>query len=271
MRNEDFVINLITEKVDLNLKSIYKVLVDCNEKYSFNINGSIYYCCIFVISGELTIINTQKSSFNISEGKAVFLWSNEFDSYIAKKENTRFFSVYFMLKNQELILMQPFDLDDLIKTTNDLDYCIRLLKRSKILSLMKANMLFTKYVLEGVKKLTNIVEKSNVWYQAIILKSVDYINEHLFEELTAQALANMADMSLKQYRKYFKCIVGVFPSKYIAEKKMESAKDFLVNTNLSIQAIAKMMGYSSPYYFSNCFKEKFGCTPSEYRKRFNKG
>jgi AraC-like DNA-binding protein len=49
---------------------------------------------------------------------------------------------------------------------------------------------------------------------------------------------------------------------------MQKAKYLLANENLSIAEVTFKVGFSTQGYFSNVFKSKFGCTPSEYKEQF---
>ena len=64
--------------------------------------------------------------------------------------------------------------------------------------------------------------------------------------------------------------MGVYPAKYIYDQKMLIVKQCLLDTELTIAQIAEMMGFSSAYYLSACFKKSFGYAPNEYRKKFRK-
>lgn len=46
---------------------------------------------------------------------------------------------------------------------------------------------------------------------------------------------------------------------------MDTAKDFLMQTNKTISEIAYSLGYQYPQYFSRAFKKFEGCSPNEYR------
>ena len=65
------------------------------------------------------------------------------------------------------------------------------------------------------------------------------IKDNLYNLPTIQELANLVGMSLKQYRKHFKKIVGVYPAKYIYDQKMLIVKQCLLNTELTIAEIAE--------------------------------
>jgi AraC-like DNA-binding protein len=48
---------------------------------------------------------------------------------------------------------------------------------------------------------------------------------------------------------------------------MEYAQRMLVDTNLSIDEIAMLIGYGAQSNFTSAFKDHFGCTPAWMRKR----
>ena len=57
------------------------------------------------------------------------------------------------------------------------------------------------------------------------------------------------------------------PNDFIVNIKLKKAAFWLNNNpELNISDITYKLGFSSPKYFSKCFKEQFGLTPSAYRK-----
>ena len=75
---------------------------------------------------------------------------------------------------------------------------------------------------------------------------------------------NMSTSSL--YRK-MKSLTGMGPNEFINKVKMKQAEEMLIQGKLSISEIAFRLGYSTPAYFRQCFKEEFGMPPSEFVKR----
>jgi len=53
---------------------------------------------------------------------------------------------------------------------------------------------------------------------------------------------------------------------YILDRRLKKAKYLLINENYSISEITYMVGFSTPSYFSTVFKNKYGSTPSEFKK-----
>lgn len=96
----------------------------------------------------------------------------------------------------------------------------------------------------------------------------DYINEYFCEELSNDALANMAALSNIHFRRLFKIRYGASPHEYILSLRIDKAKRLLREKKHSIDEIASMCGFSSLYYFSGAFKKAVGVSPSEFTKKF---
>ena len=60
---------------------------------------------------------------------------------------------------------------------------------------------------------------------------------------------------------------GVSCREYYLRRKMLAAEYLLKNTELSIKEIAYRLGCSSPFHFSNLFRERRGLSPSNFRER----
>ena len=61
------------------------------------------------------------------------------------------------------------------------------------------------------------------------------------------------------------------PIKYLNYRKIEAAKEALVNTDKKVVEIGRMVGFENPNNFIRNFKKYTGVTPLEYRKRFFEG
>jgi AraC-like DNA-binding protein len=69
-----------------------------------------------------------------------------------------------------------------------------------------------------------------------------------------------------------KGITGQTPNNYIITIKLKRAAAILTNNpEYNISDIAYMLGFSSPKYFTKCFKEQFGISPTTFRKGSDPG
>ncbi|SFR31344.1 AraC-type DNA-binding protein [Robiginitalea myxolifaciens] len=64
----------------------------------------------------------------------------------------------------------------------------------------------------------------------------------------------------------FKLLYTKTVNEYIRHVRLEAARDYMVNTDMNISQIVYTIGFTSRSYFSKIFKQKFGISPSEFRK-----
>ena len=96
--------------------------------------------------------------------------------------------------------------------------------------------------------------------------AIDYIREHFNEEIVINDLAARLDMSASYFSSIFKKEVGQSTMQYITSLRMERAKIYLANSDLSVAVIAKNVGYEDSQYFFRVFKKTTGMTPLQYRQ-----
>ena len=102
-----------------------------------------------------------------------------------------------------------------------------------------------------------------------ISAAVDDMGEHFpLQTLKLSALAAKHGMSASTFRRNFSRIYGMPPVKYLSILRLNSAKALLTSTDLSIGEIAAKTGYNDPFYFSKCFTESCGITPTGYRRKY---
>ncbi|CAG7645577.1 helix-turn-helix domain-containing protein [Paenibacillus allorhizosphaerae] len=94
---------------------------------------------------------------------------------------------------------------------------------------------------------------------------LEYIEEHLQEQMTVEELARLVHFHPNYFMQYFKTMLGLSPIAYINRKRMDKAKELLMSTGLSVTDVAEKIGLEL-YYFSRLFKKQSGLSPTEYRK-----
>lgn len=92
-----------------------------------------------------------------------------------------------------------------------------------------------------------------------------WMQEHYTEEVKLQELAAMFDLSLRSFNRRFKNAIGKSPLHYLQEIRMESAKDLLQSSNLSVAEITENIGYSDSAHFSKLFRRHHNVSPQQYR------
>ncbi|MBQ3055758.1 MAG: AraC family transcriptional regulator [Oscillospiraceae bacterium] len=92
------------------------------------------------------------------------------------------------------------------------------------------------------------------------------IHEHLTENITVESLAEIAGFHPSYFSRYFKRYMGMSPVRYISEQKMNLAKHMVSTTEKPLGEIAETLGFPDQFSFSKKFKDRFGVSPSEFRK-----
>lgn len=100
-----------------------------------------------------------------------------------------------------------------------------------------------------------------------LLQVLEYIQEHLGQELTLTQLAAVVHLSPHYFARSFKQAMGMSPHQYILNSRIERAKFLLSKQHLSITAICNDLGFQSQSHFTEVFRKQIGITPGRYRKK----
>lgn len=101
-------------------------------------------------------------------------------------------------------------------------------------------------------------------------KVVSYIEQNYNKRISLDELARQSFYNPSYFSSIFKESLGVSPTQYINQKRLEKAMELLENTDDSIEYIMAMVGYSDKKHFYSLFKQTTGITPGEYRKKLKK-
>lgn len=92
-----------------------------------------------------------------------------------------------------------------------------------------------------------------------------FISDNLDKPLTVIEVATYLGMSPRHLSRLMKRYTGHSFTDYVLRERLVRAKGLLLNTQLSIEHIASLVGFSSIHYFSKMFKWKNGISPSRFR------
>lgn len=95
-----------------------------------------------------------------------------------------------------------------------------------------------------------------------------FLNDNYSQkELNLQQIANNIGFSKNYMSSLFKQETGMTIWNYLINLRMLKARDMLLNTQLKLYEIADRLGYEDPIYFSRIFKDYYGLSPNEFKKR----
>lgn len=88
-------------------------------------------------------------------------------------------------------------------------------------------------------------------------------------EFTVDEFASAMAMGRSVFFRKVRGVTGYAPKEYLRIIRMKKAAELLLTTDKSVTEITYLVGVNDPFYFSRCFKEQFGMSPTAYQK--NKG
>ncbi len=106
-----------------------------------------------------------------------------------------------------------------------------------------------------------------------IAPSLEYLRLHISDpSLDAAALARASDLSEAQFRRLFKSVFLVAPTRYITSVRVGQARELLDSDGASAQdatleEIALQLGFTDADGFARAFRREVGMSPGEYRKK----
>lgn len=110
--------------------------------------------------------------------------------------------------------------------------------------------------------------ESDAYEQRTVIGIVQYMQNHLAEEISLNVLAEQFHLSAQYISQLFKNEIGVNFLAYLTNIRMEKAKKLLLSSSLSIAEISEKSGYGDYRVFTKVFKKTEGVTPSQYRRNF---
>ena len=100
-----------------------------------------------------------------------------------------------------------------------------------------------------------------------IFLTTAYMEQHYAEPIELSDLAAYSNYSVRHFTRLFRLCYQVSPMDYLNHLRLNNAVALLHNPKLSLSEIASLCGFSGSSVFSKVFREHFGHTPSDHRKK----
>ena len=104
--------------------------------------------------------------------------------------------------------------------------------------------------------------------RAEIAAVLAWVMENKSSPFEVEAMASVASMSLRNFRRVFTSEVGTSPSEYLDRCRLEAACRLLSETGLPLKAVARRSGFASERAMRRAFVQLHAMTPSDYRNRY---
>lgn len=92
-----------------------------------------------------------------------------------------------------------------------------------------------------------------------------WMESNFSSDFTLEEAADNVGLSVRSFRRRFKDATGDSPMQYLQRIRIETAKQLLATSTLSVDQIAYRVGFEDASYFSRLFKRKIKTTPRDYR------
>lgn len=96
---------------------------------------------------------------------------------------------------------------------------------------------------------------------------IDYVRIHYREQISIREIAGEVGLNEIYFSRFFKNAMGITFLEYLHMVRLEKIYVDLLNTNLSIKDISERHGFYNEKVFRRMFKEVYGCSPKEARKK----
>jgi transcriptional regulator GlxA family with amidase domain len=96
----------------------------------------------------------------------------------------------------------------------------------------------------------------------------EWIRGNLHGDLTLETLAERIHLSPRHFARKFKATLGLTPSDFVEQLRLDEARWLLVNGDDPINDLAQTVGYGGDDTFRRAFERRYGIAPVEYRRRF---
>jgi len=97
-------------------------------------------------------------------------------------------------------------------------------------------------------------------------RAKNYIEMNLQEELNPDSIAKHAYLSARQLDRYFLREMGINIMEYVTNRRIETAKGLLRDTDLPVKQIGLLVGYQNPSSFAQVFKRHVRQSPGSFRE-----
>lgn len=114
-------------------------------------------------------------------------------------------------------------------------------------------------------------QEGEEYYQNIIRRIQEYVEESYADEVSLEEAAGMIGMNSAYLSRYFKQHTGSTFMEYVSRVRVNRAVELLKDPTLKVYEIGELVGYKSMKHFYKIFKKYTKVTPTQYREQWENG
>lgn len=220
------------------------------------------------LSGDVSFL-VESTLYPLSRGDVIIARPGEQHHCVYRSEKTHklFWILFDSAKNKDVLdLLQPESCENYISPREDLrEELLDLCGKLHSAPLSQEEQLYSFFRILAILRMSkgaSLRPKENL--PGDLSKIIDYINQHIHEELTVTEIAHYFYISQSTLERRFKQTLQVTPLEFIRRKKILLAAQML-QAGESVLNVGTDLGYTDSSYFIELFKRYFNCTPNEYK------
>ncbi len=241
-----------------------------------------FYECFFFISGNVTYYIEGKT-YDLKPGDIVLVNTTELHQLSVKDHSVPYERIVLWIDKSFLsgFTTEKTDLSSCFYTKKDNVIRLNLEQQQKIKTIlhkilsiekytgMGSDLLYKAYFIELFVQLNmffmynSIPPDTDIKKSTMITDIIEYINNHLDEEITLDRLSEYVYLSKYHLIREFKKHSGTTIHKYIIQKKLIHAKELILK-DVPITNVYKQCGFGDYSNFFRSFKKEYGVTPRRF-------
>lgn len=266
------------------LSNCYEIFHFLNTETPFQyLHSHNFYEFYLYLSGDVTYLIEGKS-YNLKPGDIILINTKELHTAIINSMKAPYERIVLWIDKSFLLELSTPETDltqcfenlsrkNVLRTDFQIQQNIRA-QLSKLLEFenykgLDRDLLYKSYIIELIIQLNNLVLNDESNFDIDVTKSnlidgvVEYINNHLNEDLTIDTISKEFYLSKFHLSREFKKYTGTTIHKYIIQKKLIEAKELILK-NHPINSVYKQSGFGDYSNFFRAFKNEYGISPKQF-------
>lgn len=99
-------------------------------------------------------------------------------------------------------------------------------------------------------------------------RALVYVQTHYSKDLSLEEVASVANLSYWYLSRLFTRRVGMSFQEYLTRLRLQAAQELLVETRLTVEEVARQVGYEDASHFAHIFKQRTGMTPRAFARTY---
>jgi AraC-like DNA-binding protein len=208
---------------------------------------------------------------NVPSGTFILYYPGEKQHYYYYlKEQPEIYWIHFsgsqaidMLKEYELYPNHMFSVISSDGIIRFFDKIIRELQLKRKNFFMLSNLYLEELLLTISRQLTE-ESSENYGRNQLIEQAIEYFHKEYRNPISIEEYAKRCNISCCWFIRSFKKYTGTTPGQYLANIRINKAKELLRDGVFNISETAEFVGYDNALYFSRIFKKNVGMPPTEF-------